>query len=66
MTTEQKREQVIHGLADLLKTTPFSVEYKAVKKPKGIKVIIEVTQEFLQSTVKKIVTKREAETAAIS
>ena len=43
--TEEKREQTIQGLADLLRTTPFQVEFKVKKKPQGIKVIVEVTQE---------------------
>lgn len=45
MTEEEKREQTIQGLADLLRTTPFQVEFKVKKKPQGIKVIVEVTQE---------------------
>jgi len=44
---EEQREKVISGLADLLRTSEFSVEYCVKKKPKGIKVIIEVTQEQL-------------------
>lgn len=48
MTTEEKREQVIQGLTDLLQSTPFTVEYKVKKKPQGIKVIIEVTQEQME------------------
>jgi hypothetical protein len=45
MTTEEKREQTIQGLANMLRTSPFQVEFKVKKKPAGIKVIIEVTQE---------------------
>ncbi len=45
MATEEQRELVIQGLTDLLNVTPFKVEYKVKKKPTGIKVIIEVTQE---------------------
>ena len=48
---EEQREKVISGLADLLRTSEFSVEYCVKKKPKGIKVIIEVTQEQLKTLV---------------
>jgi hypothetical protein len=47
MTQVEKREQTIQGLTDMLRTTPFQVEFKVKKKPQGIKVIIEVTQEQL-------------------
>jgi len=57
MTPEQQREQTIQQLADLLRVHPFEVEYKVKKKPQGIKVIFEVTQEqmdaFLQKAARK-------------
>lgn len=31
MTTEEKREQTIQGLADMLRTSPFQVEFKVKK-----------------------------------
>ena len=52
MTTEEKREQTIQGLADMLRTSPFQVEFKVKKKPAGIKVIIEVTQEQMEGIAK--------------
>jgi len=45
MTTEEKREQAIQGIANMMRATQFQVEFKVKKKPAGIKVIIEVTQE---------------------
>lgn len=57
MAPEEKREQVIQGLTNLLQSTPFTVEYKVKKKPKGIKVIIEVTQEQLYSLMKQVIEK---------
>ena len=59
MTTEEKREQTIQGLADLLRKSQFSVEYKAKKKPQGIKVIIEVTQEQMAMIAEKTMKKME-------
>lgn len=58
MTTEEKREQVIQGLTNLLQSTSFTVEYKVKKKPAGIKVIIEVTQEQMKAWAKQEIEKR--------
>lgn len=55
MTPEETREQVIQGLTNLLRFTPFTVEYKVKKKPAGIKVIIEVTQEQMLSLSKQMI-----------
>lgn len=49
---EEQREKVINGITDLLRTHGFTFEYKVVKKPKGIKVIFEVTQEQMNEIVK--------------
>ena len=51
MTNEQKerREEVINGIAEMLRSSSFSFEYKVVKRPKGIKVIAEVTQEQMEA-----------------
>ena len=57
MTTEEKREQTIQGLADMLRTSPFQVEFKVKKKPAGIKVIIEVTQEQMDGIAKQTLEK---------
>lgn len=57
MTTEEKREQTIQGLADILRTSPFQVELKVKKKPAGIKVIIEVTQEQMEGIAKQTLEK---------
>lgn len=57
MTDKEKREQVIQGLTNLLQSSPFTVEYKVKKKPAGIKVIIEVTQEQMKSLAKQVIEK---------
>lgn len=57
MTTEEKREQTIQSLADMLRTSPFQVEFKVKKKPAGIKVIIEVTQEQMDGITKQTLEK---------
>ena len=50
MTEEQKqREQAINGLAEMMRYTHVTIEYAVKEKPEGIKVIIEVTQEQMDS-----------------
>lgn len=57
MTDEEKREQAIQALTSMLETQPFSVEFKVKKKPAGIKVIIEVTQEQMDGIAKQTLEK---------
>lgn len=57
MTIEEKREAIILSIAEQLRTTPFTFEFKVVKKPKGIKIIHEVTQEQLDFLLKKAIKK---------
>lgn len=57
MTTEEKREQIIQSLSDMLRTSLFQVELKVKKKPAGIKIVIEVTQEQMESLSKQILVK---------
>ncbi len=52
-TSEEKRELVIQDLAEELRRTPFSVEFKVKKKPTGIKIIYEVTQEEMDKMLEK-------------
>lgn len=49
--TEEKREQAIQAIADMMRGSGFDVELKVKKKPAGIKVIIEVTQEQMDAMV---------------
>ena len=37
------------SIAEMLRNNPFTFEFKVVKKPKGIKVIHEVTQEEMDA-----------------
>ena len=54
MTQEEYREITIQKIADMLRNTPFTFEFKSVKNPKGIKVIYEVTQEELDAAIRKV------------
>ena len=58
MTTEEKREQVILALTDLMRHTHYTIQIKSKKKPQGVKVIIETTQEMLESLAKQVLEKR--------
>lgn len=53
MAQDEKREQVIQNIADMLRTNPFTFEFKVRKNPKGIKVICEVAQDWMDAMIKK-------------
>ena len=57
-TAEEQREKVIQSLASLLRTTPFTVEFKVVKNPKGIQIIHEVTKEQMDAIVESQLKKK--------
>ena len=59
MTKEELREKVIEGIADLLRCSSFSFEYRVKKKPEGVKVISEVTQEQLDAIMAKAKEKKQ-------
>lgn len=45
---EQQREIMIQTIGEMLRETPFTFEFKVKKKPQGIKIIYEVTQDELR------------------
>ncbi len=57
MTDEEKREQVIQNITEMLQHNPFTFELKVKKNPKGIKVIYEVTQEQMDSMMENAAKK---------
>lgn len=42
---EMQREQAILMVANLMRTNPFQVDFVVKKKPAGIRIVYEVTQE---------------------
>lgn len=50
---EEKREKAIQNIAEWLRRNPFSVAFKVKKKPAGIKIIFEVTQEEMDEMLEK-------------
>ena len=57
MTTEEKREQVIQDITGMLRNNPFTFEFRVKKKPQGIKIIYEVTQEHMDEMIKNAAKK---------
>jgi len=51
MTTEEKKEQVVQMVANHMRNLPFTVELHVKKRPKGIKIIYEMTQEDMDELV---------------
>ena len=45
---------MIQGITEMLKINPFTFEFKVKKKPTGIKVIYEVTQEQLNKVMNQM------------
>lgn len=45
MNKEDKREQLIQSIAAQMRHTPFTFEFKIVEKPKGLRIVHEVTRE---------------------
>ena len=53
MAIADKREQAFQSLVDMFQISPVQVEVRAKKKPAGIKIIFEVTQEQMEGIVKR-------------
>lgn len=49
MTQDQKIDALVDQLGKMMHYTPFTIEYKAKKKPKGIRIILEITQEEIDA-----------------
>ena len=60
MTQEEMREQVIQNLSEMMRNMPFTWEFKAKKKPQGIKIIVELTQEQLNAVTKQAAERHKA------
>lgn len=54
MTLEEKRDAAVQSFIELLKNNPVSMEFKVVKKPKGIKIIYEVTREEMDALIQQM------------
>ena len=45
MDEDLRREDAILTITEMLRENPFSLEIKVVKRPRGVKIIYEVTKE---------------------
>ena len=52
-TNNDKREAVIQNITEMLRRNGFTFEFKVKKRPQGIKVIYEVTQEELNKMMEQ-------------
>ena len=46
------RKQAIQAIARMLQENPFTFKIKAVKRPRGVRVIYEATQEQIENFMK--------------
>lgn len=51
---DEKRERAIQGIAQLLRVSAFDVEIRVKKKPKGVKIVVELTQEQLDHSLRNL------------
>ena len=58
---EEARELVIRYIIEMLRRNAFTFEFKVKKKPHGIKVIYEVTQEKLNTMMQQAEKKHKEE-----
>jgi hypothetical protein len=56
---DEKREQAIQTIADMMRNYGFNLEFKVKKKTQGVKVIIEVTQEQMNAMMDDMKQKME-------
>lgn len=59
-TVEVDRKEFIKKLIPLLEIALTSFEYKVVKKPKGMRIIQEVSQEQMDALIRKASEKAKA------
>jgi hypothetical protein len=57
MTKEENREQAIQNIAELMRYNDFSFVFKKVKKPKGIRIIYEITEEDFETVFREVAKK---------
>ena len=48
---QEQKERVIQFITNLMRSTAFSLEFKVSEKPKGMKIIYEVTQEEMDAII---------------
>lgn len=51
MTQEEQRKKAVEHIIGLIENNPFTFEFKVMKRPKGIRVIYEITQEEMDALI---------------
>jgi hypothetical protein len=51
MTQADKREKAMQDIAEMLRRNTFNMELQVKQKPRGIRIIYEVTQEELDAAI---------------
>lgn len=54
METEEQRERIIQNVVHFMRINPFEFEFRVKKKPSGIKIIYEVTQEQMNEIINQV------------
>lgn len=54
---EAQKQMIVQYITDLLNRNSFTFEFQVKKNPKGVKVIYEVTQEYLDAVMKEAAKK---------
>lgn len=57
---DEQRDQIIQGLVKILESMPFTLEFKVKKKPAGVKIIYELTQEEMDAIAENQAKERRA------
>ena len=53
MNEKEKRDFAINLVTDMMRTQPFSIEFKVKKKPKCMKIVFEVTEAEMQAIINR-------------
>lgn len=51
---DEKKEFAINLVTNMMRTQPFSIEFKVKKKPQGIKIAFEVTKAEMQAIINRL------------
>lgn len=50
---DEKKEFAINLVTNMMRTQPFSIEFKVKKKPQGMKIMFEVTEAEMQAIINR-------------
>ena len=59
INVKEQREQVIENICEIIRTNHVTFEFQVKEKPKGVKVIYEITQAEMNAMMNKAAEKEE-------